>query len=55
MARLKIEDLPKDMRISKAEIKKVRGGGGVRKRSLITLVRGSSLNYGRILRMLRFY
>ncbi len=54
MARIKIEDLPKDMRISEAEIKKVWGGGRVRKR-YVPLVRGSSRSYGRILRILRFF
>ncbi|MCX6577443.1 MAG: hypothetical protein NTV82_13765 [Candidatus Aminicenantes bacterium] len=48
MARIKIKDLPKDMRISKEEIKKVRGGGGVRKSSFITLGRSASFNYGGI-------
>jgi len=48
MARIKIKDLPKDMRISKEEIKKVRGGGGVRKGSFSPLGRSSSFDYGRI-------
>jgi hypothetical protein len=48
MARIKIEDLPKDMRISKDEIKKVRGGGGVRKGSFNPLGRSASFDYGGI-------
>jgi hypothetical protein len=48
MARIKIRDLPKDMRISKEEIKKVRGGGGVRVGPFSALGRSSSFNFGGI-------
>jgi hypothetical protein len=48
MARIKIKDLPKDMRISEEEIKKVKGGGGVRRGGFNPLGRSASFNYGRI-------
>jgi len=48
MARIVIKDLPKDMRISKEEIKKVRGGGGVRVGTFSALGRRASFNFGGI-------
>jgi len=48
MARIVIKDLLKDMRISEEEIKKVRGGGGVRVGPFNAFGPSASFNYGRI-------
>jgi hypothetical protein len=50
MARIKIKDLPKDMKISREEMKKVMGGSGSFQGSLITVaplnMRSSLINFG---------
>lgn len=49
MSRIKIEDLPKDMKISKGELKNVLGGGGYSLTSVlpygVDLKKGSLIEY----------
>lgn len=43
MARIKVKDIPKDQKISKDELKRIRGGGAFAKYDGITYLQGTTV------------